>query len=53
VTLAVDTLAEPIAGKFIDDPAIQIIDFTGSPRYGAHLERHRHRQVVCSPKQRA
>jgi phenylacetic acid degradation protein paaN len=39
VTLAVDTLAEPIAGKFIDDPAIQIIDFTGSPRYGAHLER--------------
>ena len=39
VTLAVDTLAEPVAGKFVDDPAIQIIDFTGSPRYGGHLER--------------
>ncbi|MEZ5957041.1 MAG: phenylacetic acid degradation protein PaaN [Hyphomonadaceae bacterium] len=39
VTLAVDTLAEPVAGQFIDDPAIQIVDFTGSPRYGGHLER--------------
>lgn len=39
VTLAVDTLADPVAGKFVDDPAIQIIDFTGSPRYGGHLER--------------
>lgn len=39
VTLAVDTLAEPVAGKFLDDPAVQIIDFTGSPRYGGHLER--------------
>ncbi|MCX7358503.1 MAG: phenylacetic acid degradation protein PaaN [Alphaproteobacteria bacterium] len=39
VTLAVDTLAAPIAGAFIDDPAVQIIDFTGSPRYGGHLER--------------
>lgn len=39
VTLAVDTLASPIAGAFIDDPAVQIIDFTGSPRYGGHLER--------------
>jgi phenylacetic acid degradation protein paaN len=39
VTLAVDTLAEPVAGKFVDDPAVQIIDFTGSPRYGGHLER--------------
>lgn len=39
VTLAVDTLAAPVAGKFVEDPAIQIIDFTGSPRYGGHLER--------------
>lgn len=39
VTLAVDTLAAPVAGKFVDDPAVQIIDFTGSPRYGGHLER--------------
>jgi phenylacetic acid degradation protein paaN len=39
VTLAVDTLDAPIAQRFIDDPAVQIIDFTGSPRYGGHLER--------------
>lgn len=39
VTLAVDTLAEPVAGKYIDHPDVQIIDFTGSPRYGNHLER--------------
>lgn len=39
VTLAVDTREAPIAGRFIDDPAVQIIDFTGSPRYGAYLER--------------
>jgi phenylacetic acid degradation protein paaN len=39
VTLAVDTLAAPVAGQLVDDPAVQIIDFTGSPRYGGHLER--------------
>lgn len=39
VTLAADTLAEPVAGKYIDHPAVQIIDFTGSPRYGSYLER--------------
>jgi len=39
VTLAVDTLAQPVAGAFIDHPDVQIIDFTGSPRYGGHLER--------------
>src|SRR5690606_16656717 len=39
VTLAVDTLAAPVADKLVDDPAVQIIDFTGSPRYGGHLER--------------
>lgn len=39
VTLAVDTLAEPVAGRFVEHPAVQIIDFTGSPRYGGHLER--------------
>ena len=39
VTLAVDTLDAPIAQRFIDDPAVQIIDFTGSPRYGGYLER--------------
>ena len=39
ITLAVDTLAEPVAGKYVEHPAVQIIDFTGSPRYGGHLER--------------
>lgn len=39
VSLAVDTLERPIARAYIDDPAVQIIDFTGSPRYGSHLER--------------
>jgi phenylacetic acid degradation protein paaN len=39
VTLAVDTLDAPVAQHFIDHPAVQIIDFTGSPRYGGHLER--------------
>lgn len=39
VTLAVDTLDEPVAGEFVEHPAVQIIDFTGSPRYGGHLER--------------
>lgn len=38
ITLAVDTLANPIAGKYIDHPQVQIIDFTGSPRYGSYLE---------------
>ncbi|WP_298163520.1 aldehyde dehydrogenase family protein [Brevundimonas sp.] len=39
VTLAVDTLAEPVAQHLVDHPQVQIIDFTGSPRYGGHLER--------------
>ena len=39
VTLAVDTLAEPVAQRLVDDPRVQIVDFTGSPRYGGHLER--------------
>lgn len=40
VTLAVDTLDQPVAGEFIEHAAVQIIDFTGSPRYGGHLERN-------------
>ncbi len=39
VTLAVDTLAEPVAQILVDDAQVQIIDFTGSPRYGGYLER--------------
>ncbi len=39
VTLAVDTRAEPVARRFIDDPAVAIVDFTGSPAFGGELER--------------
>ncbi|WP_262422925.1 aldehyde dehydrogenase family protein [Brevundimonas denitrificans] len=39
VTLAVDTLEAPVAQHLVDHPAVQIVDFTGSPRYGGHLER--------------
>ena len=39
VTLAVDTLEEPVAMRFIDHPDVQIVDFTGSPRFGGYLER--------------
>jgi phenylacetic acid degradation protein paaN len=39
VTLAVDTLAEPVAQTLVDHPQVQIVDFTGGPRYGGHLER--------------
>ena len=39
VSLAVDTLDSPMTQAFVDDPAVRIIDFTGSSRYGGHLER--------------
>lgn len=39
VLLATDTLEAPVAGAFIAHDAVQIIDFTGSPRFGGHLER--------------
>jgi len=39
ITLAADTLEEPVAGKYVEHPAVQIIDFTGSPRYGSYLEK--------------
>lgn len=39
VTLAVDTRDDPVAQHLVDRPAVQIVDFTGSPRYGGHLER--------------
>lgn len=39
VSLGVDTLEEPVAQRYIEDPRVQIVDFTGSPRYGAELER--------------
>ncbi|WP_417592812.1 phenylacetic acid degradation protein PaaN [Parasphingorhabdus sp.] len=39
VTMAADTPEEPVAQKYIDNPHVQIIDFTGSPRYGGYLEK--------------
>lgn len=39
ITLAVDTHEAPVAQHLVDHPAVQIVDFTGSPRYGGHLER--------------
>ena len=38
VALAADTMEEPVAQRYVDDPAVSIVDFTGSPRYGAALE---------------
>lgn len=38
ITLAVDTAKAPVAMAYIHDPAIKIIDFTGSPRFGRYLE---------------
>ncbi|RUO72509.1 phenylacetic acid degradation protein PaaN [Pseudidiomarina sediminum] len=38
ITLAVDTPSKPIAMTYIENPAVQIIDFTGSPRFGSYLE---------------
>ena len=40
VTLAVDRKDAPIAGRYVDDPRVQIIDFTGSPKYGSYLENN-------------
>lgn len=40
VTLAADTLAAPVAGHYVDHPDVQIIDFTGSPKYGSFLENN-------------
>ncbi|WP_067855858.1 aldehyde dehydrogenase family protein [Nocardia shimofusensis] len=40
VQLVVDTVEEPIAGRLATDPAIRIIDFTGSPAFGNWLEQN-------------
>ncbi|WP_280502684.1 aldehyde dehydrogenase family protein [Nocardia farcinica] len=46
VQLVVDTVAEPIAGQLATDPAVRIVDFTGSPAFGSWLERHCPQAVV-------
>ena len=39
MTLAVDALTDTVSQTLVDDSRVQIIDFTGSPRYGGYLER--------------
>jgi phenylacetic acid degradation protein paaN len=46
VTLAGDTVEEPIAGKFFDRDDVGIIDFTGSQRFGSWLETNIRKQQV-------
>jgi phenylacetic acid degradation protein paaN len=46
ITLAADTLDQPIAGRFFDRADVGIIDFTGSQRFGSWLERNIRRQKL-------
>lgn len=46
VTLAADTREAPLARALVDDPRTAIVDFTGSPSFGAWIEEHcRHADV--------
>lgn len=40
VQLVVDTVGDPIAGRLATDPAVRIVDFTGSPEFGQWLEHN-------------
>jgi phenylacetic acid degradation protein paaN len=42
VTLAVDSPAEPLGKLLVEHPRTAIVDFTGSARFGAWVERHAH-----------
>lgn len=46
VTLAADTVDDPIAGQFFDRNDVGIIDFTGSQRFGSWLEQNIRKQQV-------
>lgn len=46
ITLAADTVKDPIAGHFFDRDDVGIIDFTGSQRFGSWLEQNIRRQRV-------
>ena len=46
ITLAADTLEQPIAGQFFDRDDVGIIDFTGSQRFGSWLEKNISKQKV-------
>ena len=45
VVLAPDTPGSPITDALVDHPATRIVDFTGSPGYGARLEARTDRLV--------
>ncbi|WP_430334257.1 aldehyde dehydrogenase family protein [Rhodococcus sp. ACT016] len=40
VQLVVDTTDDPVAARLATDPAVRIVDFTGSPTFGTWLERN-------------
>jgi phenylacetic acid degradation protein paaN len=42
VTLAVDSPDEPLGKRLVEHPLTAIVDFTGSARFGAWVERHAH-----------
>lgn len=42
VTLALDSVAEPLGKVLVKHPKTAIVDFTGSARFGAWVEQHAH-----------
>jgi phenylacetic acid degradation protein paaN len=42
VTLCLDTLDEPVGKVLVQHPEAAIVDFTGSARFGAWVEKHAH-----------
>ncbi len=42
VTLAVDSVAEPLGKRLVKHPQTAIVDFTGSARFGAWVEQNAH-----------
>jgi phenylacetic acid degradation protein paaN len=46
VTMAVDSADEPLGKVLVQHPRTAIVDFTGSARFGAWVERHAHPALV-------
>jgi phenylacetic acid degradation protein paaN len=46
VTMALDSVAEPIGKLLVQHPKTAIVDFTGSARFGHWVERHAHPALV-------
>lgn len=40
ITLATDSMAQPVAQRFFDMPEVAIVDFTGSQRFGRWIEEN-------------